>query len=205
MNIVEPPVVCPPNPENKDLVGAGVVDGSAGFAVPNNPPDPKDKPLAGLAVWLLAGGGPAGVVELAKLKVGFAGVVAPDGVVLVFVLKVGILNPPVLAGALFSLLGAAVAPVSFFCPNADPNGLDVAPPPNRFDVPAAGVALWFPNIDGAVPVLFPNILGVVAPEPGLELFVPNGAGLLPPNRPPPAGAGVVEPNIPELAGLDVPA
>lgn len=209
LNNPPPPAACPPIPPNKDLGAAGVEDDSGGFEVPNSPPDgcrpdPKDKP-GGFDPWLLAGGGPAGVVELLKVNPDLAGVVAPDGIV-VLVPNEGMDNPgpaPLpIAGSLFSLpVAVAEAPLSFFW--ANDGMLNPPPEPNAFEAAGADdVAVLLPNIEGAVPVLFPKMLGVVVPDPGLEAAPPN-IGFAPPLfNPPktfdPPDTVLPEPNNPGL-------
>lgn len=194
-------------PANGEALLAGVAAGSEGLDVPNSgvwaPVEPKRLPPAGLEV-LSVGGGPAGVVELPKLRNGLfgAGVVDPAGAdVDAFVDEpppnkfspAGLFKPPNKLGVevppvLFSLFGVDAPPSSFFCPKvkAPPpkEGVDwLAPPNSEPDPPVVPAGL--PNVPaaGAFPVLLPKSDGVDVPEPGLDPVVPppknDGAGGLP--------------------------
>lgn len=152
-----------------DVCDAGGLD-SAGFRFPNKLPE--------------VGGGAAGVVEFAKLKVfAGAGVVEPAGAELAFPNKLepaglALLPPPpkrllvvpavFCAGALVALVGV-VPPLasSFFCPKLKPP-LALAPP-NRLPLSGllAAVPAPLPKSE-VVPELPPNTEGVAAPVFGVE-------------------------------------
>jgi hypothetical protein len=213
--LLDPAGFAPPNrppevaeaPANGEAPLAGVWAGSEGLDAPNSgvcePVEPKRLLPAGFEV-LSVGGGPAGVVELPKLKKGLlgAGVVDPAGadveafvdeLPLNILCPAGLFKPPKRLGVdvppvLFSLPAAAVdAPLSsFFCPKvkapSPKDGVDWPAPPNSEPAPPV-VAAGFPKAPaaGAFPVLLPNSDGVDAPEPGLD-----------PEVPPPKNDGAVE-------------
>lgn len=164
---------------------------SEGFWPPNGPPEdrfpPKIPPPVALVPALFsAGGGPAGVVEFAKVNrlPGFdvAGVVDPagaedDGVAapnvgtadVLLVLSCEGFSAPLVAGAEFSFFSSG------FFPKVNP-----VLPPKMLDAPVVLlVPLNNPRVCPplALPVLAPNSEGVVVPEVGVEaVFDPKIIG-----------------------------